>query len=307
MLKGFTRKFKPLDLLSAEEVESIHRGALYVLEKTGMQVQHDRALKLYADGGCQVDAEEQRVRFPPALVESSLRQCPSSFVLKARDRDLDLMVGGDTVHFMQGMGMRYLDLDTWETRPATAGEHREAMIVADALENTHLADGVFFYMEREGIPPVMAMLENLASGLRYSSKAEQFGYQKDCSIFAIQMAEALGINLDAELDTVSPLTIFGDTLDAAFRYVDHRRDYRYQPDDRPDVGPGADRVRHDGLADGRRQHVGDADAAGGDVGLDVVARRDVDDDGCGRRSMGQRVAGGYRRRADGLRQPDDLE
>jgi len=32
MLKGFTRKFSPLNLLSDEEMEAIHRGALYVLE-----------------------------------------------------------------------------------------------------------------------------------------------------------------------------------------------------------------------------------------------------------------------------------
>jgi trimethylamine--corrinoid protein Co-methyltransferase len=220
MLKGFTRSFKPLEILSDEEVEAIHRGALAVLAMTGMRVEHERTLRLCADGGCQVDLDERRVRFPPALVEECIRQCPSNYVLKARDRDKDLMVGGDTMYFMQGMGMRYLDLESRETRPATAAEHRAAMIVADALENTHLADGVFFYMEREGIPPVMVMLENLASGLRYSSKAEQFGYQKDCSIFAIQMAKALGVNLDAELDTVSPLTIFGDTLEAAFRYVE---------------------------------------------------------------------------------------
>lgn len=220
MIKGFTRRFKPLELLTEEEIESIHRGALYVLAKTGMRVEHERTLQLCADGGCQVDLEERRVRFPPAVVEECIRRCPSSYVLKARNPDLDLMIGGDTMYFMQGMGMRYLDLDTRATRPATATEHREAMIVADALENTHLADGVFFYMEREGIPPIMVMLENLASSLRYSAKAQQFGYQKDCSIFAIKMAEALGINLDAELDTVSPLTIFGDTLEAAYRYVE---------------------------------------------------------------------------------------
>jgi trimethylamine--corrinoid protein Co-methyltransferase len=220
MIKGFTRRSKPLDLLTEEEVEAIHRGALYTLQKTGMRVEHERALRLYAENGCQVDFDERRVRIPSGLVEECLRQCPSSYILKARDPDQDLMVGGNTVYFMQGMGMRYLDLDSWETRPATADEHREAMIVADALPNVHLADGIFFYMERQGIPPVMVMLENLASGLRYSSKAEQFGYQKDCEIFAIKMAKALGINLNPELDTASPLTIYGGAVEAAFRYID---------------------------------------------------------------------------------------
>jgi trimethylamine--corrinoid protein Co-methyltransferase len=219
MLKGFTRRFKPLELLTSEEEEAIHRGALYVLAETGMRIDHQETLGLCADHGCSVNYDECRVRMPPGLVEACLRRCPSSYMLKARDPSLDLMVGGDTIYFMQGMGMRYLDLETWETRSSTAAEHRDAMIVADALENTHLADGVFFYMDREGIPPVMVMLENLASGLRHSSKAEQFGFQKDCSIFAIQIALALGITLEAELDTVSPLTIFHDTLDAAYRYV----------------------------------------------------------------------------------------
>jgi trimethylamine--corrinoid protein Co-methyltransferase len=220
MINGFTRKFKPLELLTPEEAEAIHRGALFVLEKTGMRVEHESALQLCSDGGCKVDFDERRIRFPSALVEESIRKCPSNYILKARNPDQDLMIGGNTMYFMQGMGMRYLDLETLETRPATIAEHRDAMIVGDALENIHIADGVFFYMEREGIPPVMVMLENLASSIRYSSKAQQFGYQKDCSIFAIQMAKALGISLDSELDTVSPLTIFGDTLNAAFRYIE---------------------------------------------------------------------------------------
>jgi trimethylamine--corrinoid protein Co-methyltransferase len=129
------------------------------------------------------------------------------------------MVGGNTVCFMQGMGMRYLDVETWETRPATTQEHREAMVVADALEHVHLVDAVFFYMERQGIPPVMVMLENLASGLRHSSKAEHFGYQKDCEIFAIQMAQGLGITLECEVDSAAPLAIYGPAIDAATRYI----------------------------------------------------------------------------------------
>jgi trimethylamine--corrinoid protein Co-methyltransferase len=220
VLKGFTRKFRPVDLLAEEEVEAIHRGALYVLQKTGLRVEHQRALELYASHGCSVDRDERRVRIPPGLVEESLRRCPSSYLLRARNPAQDLMVGGNTVYFMQGMGMRYVDLDTWETRPATAAEHREAMVVADALENVHLADGIFFYMERQGIPPVMVMLENLVSGLRHSTKAQQFGYQKDCEIFAIQIAEALEINLNPELDSASPLTIYGGAVEAAFRYVE---------------------------------------------------------------------------------------
>jgi trimethylamine:corrinoid methyltransferase-like protein len=35
MLAGFTRRFSPLNLLTEEEMEAVHRGALYILESTG--------------------------------------------------------------------------------------------------------------------------------------------------------------------------------------------------------------------------------------------------------------------------------
>ncbi|MGD8487999.1 MAG: trimethylamine methyltransferase family protein [Anaerolineae bacterium] len=219
MLAGFTRKYSPLEILTPEELESIHRGALYVLQTTGMRIEHDPLLEQLAERGCQVDLGEKRVLFPPGLVEECLRQCPSCFMLRARDRDKDLMVGGDTVYFMQGMGMRHVDLETWETRPATTAEHRKAMIVADALENTHLAEGWEIYTERQGMPPIMAVLENLASAIRYSSKTQVAGNIQDSEIFAIKMAKAVGTDLLPEIDMASPLTIYTGAIEAAQRYI----------------------------------------------------------------------------------------
>jgi len=220
MLKGFRRKYKPLEVLSEEELEAIHRGALDVLETTGVRVEHDRALKLFADHGCNVDFEEKRVRIPPWLAEESLRKCPSHFKMKARDPKYDLMVGGDTFYFLHGMGMRYVDLDTWETRPATVKEHRDAMIIADSLENLHMAGGYEFYMDRVGIPPCMVMLENFASGVRYSAKAEHMGYEKDCEKFAIKAAKELGITLMGELGTAAPLTFYNGVVEAMFSFAE---------------------------------------------------------------------------------------
>jgi len=220
MIKGFTRRFRPLDILSVEEVETIHRGALDVLMTTGVRIEHERALKLMGAHGCLVDFEAKRARIPPGLVEECMRGVPSSYKMRARDPSRDLMVGGNTLYFMQGMGMRFVDLDTWETRPATVREHREAMIVADALDNLHMADSVFAYTERTGIPPSMTMIENLVSGLRYSTKAEHFGYQQDCEVFAIRVANVLGVDLEPEVDSAAPLAFYSGSVEATFRYVE---------------------------------------------------------------------------------------
>ena len=219
MLNGFTRAFPALKVMSEEQEEAVHRGALFTLEKTGMQIEHQGAQDLMEAVGCKVDRDTNRVRMPAWLVEDCLRKVPSNFRLRARDPRNDLMVGGDTVYFMQGMGMRFLDLDTWETRQATASEHRQAMIVADALPNLHLAEGWEIYTDRRNIPPVMGMLENLASAIRYSSKTQVAGNIQDTEIFAIMLAEAVGTDLFPELEHACPLTIQSGGAEAAFRYA----------------------------------------------------------------------------------------
>ncbi|GAI73064.1 unnamed protein product, partial [marine sediment metagenome] len=54
MLKGFTRKFKPLELLTEEQVRAIHKAVLDVLRETGATFHSERALKDLDKNGCQV-------------------------------------------------------------------------------------------------------------------------------------------------------------------------------------------------------------------------------------------------------------
>ena len=67
--KGYTRDFKPLKILSEEQVEAIHRAALDVLEVTGVRFESERALKLLEKSGCRVNYDQRRARFPTGLVE----------------------------------------------------------------------------------------------------------------------------------------------------------------------------------------------------------------------------------------------
>lgn len=216
MLKGFINNIKPLEILTEEQIQAIHGGTLAVLETTGMRVEHDRALELFADHGCKVDSKKKRVRIPSNLAEECLRRCPSTFKVRARDPKDDLMVGGNVMYYCQGAGMDYLDLDTWESRPATLQEHDESMIVADALDSIHLLMGWEFYMQMVDIPPCMNTLEGLASGIRNSSKTEQFGYGNDSEKFAIKMAKAVGMDLFGTAYPAPPLTLYGDTCDSIF-------------------------------------------------------------------------------------------
>jgi len=65
-----------IGVLTAADVDDIHAGTLAVLEQTGVLVEDDAALDLFADGSCVVDRETHVVRFPGQVVEEAIRACP---------------------------------------------------------------------------------------------------------------------------------------------------------------------------------------------------------------------------------------
>jgi trimethylamine---corrinoid protein Co-methyltransferase len=80
-------------LLSQEQVEKIHDASLEILEDTGLKVRYEPARELFKKHGCSVD--EERVRFPRALVEKYRKMVPPSFTFHARDPKFDKTIPQD--------------------------------------------------------------------------------------------------------------------------------------------------------------------------------------------------------------------
>jgi len=219
-LKGFTRKFRPVELLTEEEVEAIHRGTLEVLWQTGVRMEHERALKLLDRNGCKVDYHEMRVRIPPALVEESLRKCPSSFHAQARDDKKSLVLGGNNLYLAPAPGQQTVDLDTWEPRVPTRKEYYDGVTVLDALPTLHFFTTYTPYYGFEGVPPCMAMPESLAARIRNSPKFLVAGHSNDSEVFAIEMAQAVGIEIMGTCTAAPPLTFYRDAVESAFRLAE---------------------------------------------------------------------------------------
>jgi len=217
---GFIRNFKPLEILTEEEVESITRGTLEVLQETGVRIEHEKALKLLENNGCIVKRDENRVRIPPGLVEECLRKCPSSFNIKARNPKDNVIIGGNTTYFKNSCGMQTIDLDTREPKVPTRKDNYDAIKVLDSLENHHVLGPYSAYFGFEGIPPVMAIPESCAGKIRNSTKVQIEGYANDSEIFQIQMAKAVGAEILQQILCSSPLTWYREGIDALFRAVE---------------------------------------------------------------------------------------
>jgi len=216
MLKGFTRNFPPLKILTEEQVQAIHKAVLDVLRETGVRFESERALKDLEKHGCQVDYDLMRVRFPEYLVEEAIRQTPSSHRVKARDTKNDIIFGGDAVYFRNFPGMQTVDLDTWEPRDPTRQEYRDLITVLDALPSVH-AIGPYPYYGYEGVPPVMRLLEGIVIKISNSTKVLIMGNASDADQFHIEMVKVVGGESVLSAYGSAPLTWYDDQIRAAYR------------------------------------------------------------------------------------------
>lgn len=217
MMKGFTRRVKPPEILTEEQIEVIHQGTLNVLQTTGIKLESSKFLKFFEKNGCDVDRADNRVRFPEDLVEDCLRKCPATFRVRARDPQNDLLIGGDTLYFTQYAGMNTVDLNTWEPREATREEYYDYVKVLDALENVHFLSS-YPYFGFKGLPLGMHIPEGMAAKIRMSSKCQIESNMQDAHVFCMEMARAVGGEVMQVLESSSPLMLSDEQVSAAFTY-----------------------------------------------------------------------------------------
>ena len=91
------RAFPAMEIVSADELESIHRASLKVLSEIGMDFTLPEARDMLKKAGATVDGE--RVRFDPAMVEELIASAPSEFTFHARNPENNQQIGGNAITF----------------------------------------------------------------------------------------------------------------------------------------------------------------------------------------------------------------
>ncbi len=87
--------YRPTEVLSADELESIHLASLQVLEEIGMDFLDPESRDVLVAAGATVDPGTQRVHFDRTFVQERIRTAPASFTLHATNPAHDLLIGGD--------------------------------------------------------------------------------------------------------------------------------------------------------------------------------------------------------------------
>jgi len=123
-----------LTILSDDELRDVHLATLEVLERTGVFVEGEEALDIFADGRALVDRSSKTVRIPCHLVEEAIRSAPPKVVLCGRDPANDIVLEAGRVAFDNfGEGIQVVDPWTGELRPSVKQDVADTARLVDAL------------------------------------------------------------------------------------------------------------------------------------------------------------------------------
>ncbi len=91
--------YPPVEILSQEQVQTIHNASLTVLENIGVNFLLPEAKEILRKAGADVESDSDRVRFDRGLILESLKTAPSEFAIHARNPAHNLKIGGRWLTF----------------------------------------------------------------------------------------------------------------------------------------------------------------------------------------------------------------
>lgn len=210
------------EVLTASQIEKLHRATVEVLEEVGIKCLHPGAREIMSENGCEVDHDNQLVKIPQATLMKYLKKAPSEITLYGRDPkyDVHLNASGD-VYVMGGAGaLDVLDLEG-NRRPAKMSDLKNLTRLEDTLEYLDIAHYLVTPgdLEQEGsIAEMMTFAHNLTNNTR--NFYALIGGCKEGLEYELEMASVVSGSVDKVMER--PFFVAGLCVDSP---LTHRRDF----------------------------------------------------------------------------------
>jgi len=221
-----TDRINFLEVLKPDQVREIHLTALRLMEEVGLLLPYQEVLERLNDAGAQVNFDDQTVRIPAYLVESSIQKMPSRFTFYSRNPKYSLDMNGlDTYFSGPNAAINVIDLEG-RRRPGIEDDGIKFSRLADALPNYDIA-GTGIYPPK--LPPKVLEAWTFMTTLIHANKPVLgISTDGDCARVHIQMAEVVAdacgltenqLPLMAVCNTKSPLSNSPEELEALVEYA----------------------------------------------------------------------------------------
>jgi len=154
-------------VLSDDQLQKLHMGALELLRRTGIRFHHQQALEMLDDAGAFI-SDDNLVRFPARLVEEAIASVPERVVMCDREGEPAMCLEGQNVYFGTGSDcLNYLDPETGQHRKFTQDDLVDAYHLCDALPHI---DFVMSVGIPDDVDPDLAYDVQMALMLEHTTK-----------------------------------------------------------------------------------------------------------------------------------------
>jgi len=121
-------------MLSDEQLEQFRDATLTILEEVGIQCPSEKALRIFAEHGGEVDFDSEIVKLPPDVVLEAMSHAPRFYTMGARDPDFDLTLDGTCTYCAtDGCGTETIDFVTRERRTSVKDDVAKMARVTDYM------------------------------------------------------------------------------------------------------------------------------------------------------------------------------
>jgi trimethylamine--corrinoid protein Co-methyltransferase len=199
--------FKPTEIVSADELESIHLTSLRVLREIGVDVLHEGARQIMKDHGADVRPGVERVRFDSDMLLELVSHAPSEFTVHARNPAHNVRFGGNNLVLSQmASAPNCSDLDNGR-RPGNQADFRNFLKLAQMHNILNTTGG--YPVEPTDIHPSVRHLECIRDLATLTDKVFHiYSLGKERNVDGIEIARiARGVSREQMMSEPSVYTI----------------------------------------------------------------------------------------------------
>ncbi len=210
-------------ILSDAQLAQFKAATFEILEKTGIHCPSERALKIYAEHGAQVDFENKIVKMSSDVILKALAQAPRYYTMGGRTEAFDLDLSKKvTYEATDGTGTKTIDYATRKLRGSVKDDVAKSARISDYLSS------ISFYwpMVSAQDHPIAPSLHELDASFNNTLKHIQTPtvVEKITTRYAVEMAKVVAGNeetmrkrppLSLLICTIAPLAHDAESMEAA--------------------------------------------------------------------------------------------
>jgi trimethylamine--corrinoid protein Co-methyltransferase len=149
--RNYRNPYKPIEVLSEEQIERIHQASLRILEENGMEFLDEGARSRLKAAGAMVEEGNLRVRFDGAMVMEHVSRAPTQVTIHARNPQRNLTFGGNHINFGSvASAPNCSDMDRGR-RPGSFADYCDLLRLCQSLNIVQFIAG--YPVEPADIPP----------------------------------------------------------------------------------------------------------------------------------------------------------